>query len=165
MKRRKAITDSICLLMMFFFFYDGIYKIANILPFGIWLYHAPLLSGFSAILKYAVPTLELVLSLMLLTRYKRLSLSGIILANVLFVLWVMAAFLFTNRLFWPFHALWHKPKWLQEIALALFWSWLAFIALALPEDMAAPKSTLSSKLRNTPAKASWRGEGSLLPRK
>jgi hypothetical protein len=155
MRTKKIIVDIICLLLVLNFFYEGIYKIAYFHGYGFWLHHMPFLKGVSVGLNYLVPVGELVLSLLFLAnRYRMVALYMTIIFSLLFILYVMSGFLFTDRLFWPYHALWAHPTWMQKMLIALGWSWLALAAIILTKGNIYFKRFSYKTLRDTPVNAS-----------
>lgn len=154
MKTKKIIVEVICLILLLNFFYEGIYKIAYWQNFGFYIKHAPLLKPVWQIITCTVPIGELALALSFLApnfRVKALYISiGVL---VIFVLWVMASYLFTTRLFWPYHALWEKPTWMQKMLISLGLCWFAFAAVLLSNQKLSFKRYSSNSLRNKPANA------------
>src|SRR5882757_10426313 len=129
MKTKKIIIEIICLVLVLNFFYEGIYKIAYIQNYGFWVTHEPLLRPIGKILTYLIPTGEIALSLLFLVPSCRIFALYITLAGlIIFVLWVMSVYLFTHFLFWPYHALWGRPTWMQKMLISLGLCWLAFMA-------------------------------------
>jgi len=60
---------------------------------------------------------------------KSSALLSIMIMMIAFILYIMSARLFSHLLFWPFHALWQQPNWLQLISQALLISWMCVVAL------------------------------------
>ena len=154
MKTRKIIVEIICFILLMNFFYEGIYKIAYWGSFGHYIKHAPLLEPFWQILVYCVPGGEIILALTFFSsgfRIKALYISIAVL--LMFVFWIMSVYLFTPRLFWPYHALWKNPTWMQKMLISLGLCWLSFTALIiLRKDISY--RVKSTSLRNMPANAS-----------
>lgn len=154
MKTKKVIVEIICLILLMNFFYEGIYKVAYFQNYGFWLTHAPLLSPIGKILNYVVPLGELVLAIMFIVpSYKKIALYGTIVGLFVFALWIMSVYLFTHRLFWPYHALWEKPTWMQKMLISIGFCWMAFTAIVLSNGGSSFKRISSNSLRNTPANA------------
>lgn len=154
MKTGKIIVEIICLVLVFNFFYEGVYKLAYFQSYGFWLFHMPFLKRVSGLLNYLVPFGLVVLSLSLLVqKYRIRALYTIILISIIFILYIVSSYLFTNRLFWPYHALWEKPTWMQKMICSLATIWLAFIAIVLIKGGISFKRFSSNSLRNTPANA------------
>ena len=154
MKTRKIIVEVICVILLLNFFYEGIYKIAYWGNYAFWVKHAPLLKPVGQVLTYAIPVGEIVLALSFLApkfRVRALYLSVGVL--MVFVLWIMSSYLFTTRIFWPYHALWEKPTWMQKMLISLGLCWLSFTAILLSNPKFSFKRYSSSSLRNTPANA------------
>jgi hypothetical protein len=154
MKTRKIIVEIICLILLLNFFYEGIYKIAYWGNYAFWVKHAPLLRPIWQLLTYIIPVGEIALALSFLApkfRIKALYISiGVL---IVFVLWVMSSYLFTSRLFWPYHALWEKPTWMQKMLISLGLSWLALTALILAKGGLPINRFSSNSLRNKPTNA------------
>ncbi|MDO6430715.1 hypothetical protein Q4E93_08955 [Flavitalea sp. BT771] len=154
MKTRKIIVEIVCFILMMNFFYDGIYKVAYWQNFGVWMYYAPLLDPVSGVLKYSIPIGEIILAIsFFLPRFRKWALYVSIGTLLIFVFWIMTVSLFTHRLFWPFHALWAKPNWVEKMLFALAFCWLSFVALILQRPLGSRQSD-SKFLRNMPADAS-----------
>lgn len=147
MKTRKIIVAVICLVLMLNFFFEGIYKIAYWQDFGLYIKNAPLLKPIWQILTYVIPLGEIALALSFLApkfRFKALYISiGVL---IVFVLWVMSSYLFTSRLFWPYHALWQNPTWMQKMLISLGLCWLSFMAVLLSNNNLSFKRYSSNSL-------------------
>lgn len=155
MRTRNVIIEIICLLLVLNFFYEGIYKVAYFQAYGFWLKHAPLLKPVSVFLNYLIPFGEVALSLLLLhPRYRTGALYTVIIVLIIYILYIMSAYLFTNRLFFPYHELWEKPTWMQKMLISLGWGWFAFLAIILQKGGLSFKRFSSSSLRNTSVNAS-----------
>jgi hypothetical protein len=155
MKTKKIIVEIICFALLMNWFYEGIYKIAYFQQFGVYIGNAPLLESFGGFNKYAIPFGEVVLAVMLIIqKYRRVALYCTIGLSIAFILWIMSVYLFTHRLFWPYHALWEKPTWMSRMLVSLGMCWGAFTVILLYRDTAGKKNNFSKSLRNIPANAS-----------
>lgn len=147
-KRYQGVWETILVLLVVYFFYEGIYNLVYFQVYGSWLFHAPLLRPISSILKYAIPITELSLALgLLVPRLTSYALVGAIIVSVVYILWIMSSFLFTSRIFIPFHALWNKPTWMQMMTIALCICWLAFAALMLSRRRAERRVFIQGSLK------------------
>jgi hypothetical protein len=127
MNTKRFITGAIYIVFALGAFYDGAYKVAHWGDYSCWLQNAPLLNPVAGILMYLIPLGEITVSTsILIPSFRLTALLTIIVALLLFVLWIMTVYLFTNRLFWPYHALFDKPTWMQKILISLGLSWAAF---------------------------------------
>lgn len=155
MKTRRIIVEVICFVLLMFWFYEGVYKVAYLDDFGLYMMRAPLLRPLGSILKYVVPFAEIGLTaFFIVPRFRRVALYGTISFSLLYIFWVMGMTFFTHSLFWPYHALWKEPTWLQKILITSGLGWMAFLAVVLPGlDFQKNKMNRSS-LRNKPANAS-----------
>ena len=150
MKTRKIIVEVICFLLMMFWFYEGIYKIANFRRFELWLQNAPFLALAWRILEWGIPIVEITIAVFFLAnKYRSKILYITILANLIFILWAMSFHLFTNRLFWPYHGLGRNPMWRQKMAISIGICWIAFIAIILLKNKRTENIVHSKSLRNT----------------
>jgi hypothetical protein len=141
------------MLLILNFFYEGIYKISYWQSFSLWLHHAPLLKQVWIPLTYLIPIGEIFLSLALLApSYRVKALYFAIAILIIFILWIISAYLFTSRLFWPYHAMWKKPTWMQKMLISLGLCWLAYIAVLLSKNNPT-KENIKSSLRNLTANA------------
>lgn len=152
MKTKKTIVEIICFLLMLHFFYEGIYKITYLSHYSFYITHAPLLSPVGKVLTYIVPIGEIILSVMImLPRFRKAASYMVIVVQFAFVVWVMSVYLFTHYLFWPYHALWNEPTWMQKMIFALALSWLAFTVIILSGNITLIRNKKLNTLRNTPA--------------
>lgn len=155
MKTRKIIVEVICLILLLNFFYEGIYKVAYWSNYAFWMKHAPLLKPVWQILTYAIPVGEIALALAFLApKFRVRALYVSIGVLFVFVLWVMSGYLFTTQLFWPYHALWEKPTWMQKMLLSLGMSWLALTAIVMSSSVSLRKGYNSRPVQNKPVNAS-----------
>lgn len=151
MKIKKGITEIIFYLLMLNFFYEGIYKIAYWQQYGFWMIHEPILKQVGKVLQYIIPVGEILLALAFLTsRFRKAALYTTIIVEVIFIFWVVSVYLFTHYLFWPYHAIWSKPTWMQKMAFALGLSWLSFIAIILTSGKSRPKKDILTGMINKP---------------
>ena len=155
MKTRKIIVEVICFVLLMFWFYEGIYKVAYWGSFSFYVKHAPIVKPVWQILAFGMPIGEIALAIMLFIpklRTKALYIS--IGALMLFVFWIMSVYLFTHWLFWPYHALWEKPTWMQKMLISMGLAWAALVAVILSSSKFKLKQIESNVLRNKPANAS-----------
>jgi uncharacterized membrane protein YphA (DoxX/SURF4 family) len=130
MNANKIIPELIILMLVFYFFYEGIYKIAYWSSYSNWLHHAPLIKPFWIPLTYLIPIGEIGLSIaLILPRHKIIALYMAISILLIFILWVAGAHVFSKQLFWPFHGFWKNPTWMENILISLTLSWLSFSAI------------------------------------
>ena len=154
MKTRKIIVEIICLILLLNFFYEGMYKLVYIHNYGQWLKYAPFLESVSTLFTYTIPIGEILLSILFIySRYRIIALNICLTIEILFVLWIMSVYLFSHSLFWPYHALWEKPTWMQKMLISIGLCWLAFIAIILSNPRFSFKRYSSNSLRNTPVNA------------
>jgi hypothetical protein len=151
MKTRRIIVEVICFVLLMNWFYEGIYKVAYWGSFSFYIKHAPLLKPVWQVLAYVIPVGEIGLALLFLFPKKRmialyLSIGGFL----VFVFWIMSTYLFTSRLFWPYHALWQNPTWMQKMLISLGLGWMAFIVIVLSTPGMLEKLSSSKVIRHTP---------------
>jgi|GEM_PF-1061013 len=152
MKARKVIVEVICFVLMMFWFYEGIYKIAYFKQFGVYITHAPLIHPVGEILKYLIPFGEVGLALSLMVSgTKKASLYSTIGLLILFIVWIMSVYLFAHHSFWPYHAMWINPTWMQKMLISLGLCWMAFSAIVLLNKGVYVAKINSNSLRNNPA--------------
>lgn len=130
MKTKKTIVETICFLLVLNFFYEGVYKVAYLNNYAFWVTHEPLIKPIGVVLKYLIPIFEITISILLLISSKRkIALWTIIVSQIVFIGWIVSVYLFTHNLFWPYHALWDKPTWMQKMCYGLLLCWLSFTAI------------------------------------
>jgi len=155
MKTRKITVEIICFMLLMNWFYEGVYKVAYWSSFSIYLKHAPLLKPVWQVLAYGIPVGEIALALMFLFQRQRTwALYISIGALMVFVLWVMCVYLFTGYLFWPYHALWAKPTWVQKMLMSIAMCWLAFMSIVLSNSKMSFKKFGLIVPQNAPANIS-----------
>jgi hypothetical protein len=154
MKTRKIIVEVICFILLMNWFYEGIYKLAYWPNFSFYIKHAPLLKSVGQILAYAIPIGEIGLALMFLFSRQRVRALYLSIGTlIVFVLWVMSSCLFTRRIFWPYHALWAEPTWMQKMLISLGLCWMAFMSIILSSSKFSFKRFGTNSLRNAPVNA------------
>ena len=130
MSVKRWLYECIYFVLILNFFYEGIQKLAYLDVYSFWVSHAPVIRKFGTVLQYAVPFVEIAIAvLLIIPRYRSIALVTIIAVETGFILWVMSVYLFTGYLFWPYHALWNNPTWMQKMAYGLMLAWLAFAAI------------------------------------
>jgi hypothetical protein len=141
MKIRKVILELIILTLLFYFFYEGIYKIAYWSNYAIWLHRAPLIKPFWIPLTYLIPIGEIGLSIaLILPQHKIMALHITISMLLFFILWVAGAHVFSTQLFWPFHGFSKNPTWMENILISLGLCWMSFYALVVSKGGFSLKS-------------------------
>ena len=139
-------VEVICFVLLMFWFYEGIYKVANWAGFSFYMKHAPLLRTAWQVPAYAIPIGEISLAVLLLVpKYRSIALYTTIGALLLFVFWIMSVYLFTGYLFWPYHALWDNPTWMQKILSSLVMCWLSYIAVVIYQPIFRIRDISSSE--------------------
>jgi len=148
MMKKHVLIEILCFLLMANFFYEGVYKIAYFGNWEFWITGEPIMKPIAVMLKYAIPAIEIILSLLLFSpSYRAFAVYGIICLQFIFIFWVMSVYFFTHYLFWPYHALWDKPTWMQKLIYALFLSWLAYAVIIISRKVNS-KNGENKKLRN-----------------
>jgi len=137
---KKIISEVICLLVLLYFFQDGIYKLSHLKSYQIWFSHAPYFKNFSPRIGYCIPIAETICATGILFKKSRAICLCLILAGlVIAILQIMAACFFTTFLFFPFHFLWFKPGWLQVLIVDLGIAWLIFMVLVSSKHITSKK--------------------------
>lgn len=143
MNTKNIIFEGICFLLALNFFYDGVYKFAYIESYSLWLGSALFLAQFKQLLIYTIPLFEVALSLCLIFSRRRTTWLYVSMgAYILFIGYTILIFQIRNLIFYPFHALWGKPTWIQVISMALFLSWLSFIDILYFESKKSTQKIL-----------------------
>jgi uncharacterized membrane protein YphA (DoxX/SURF4 family) len=132
MLRKTWLYDLICFVLVLNYFYEGVQKLAYLDVYGFWITHAPVIRKFGSILKYAIPISEIVIAvLLLMPKFRKAAFIASIFMQIGFILWVMSVYLFTGYLFWPYHALWDNPTWMQKMVYGLMLAWMALTGILL----------------------------------
>lgn len=151
MKSRKFFLELIVLILVLYFFYEGIYKIAYWSNYSVWLHHAPLIKPFWVPLTYLIPIGEITLAGALLApRFRINTLYWIIALLIPYILWLGAIHVFSAQLFWPYHSLFKSPTWKEKVLTALGLAWISLIALILSsEQWPFKKGTLNQLVQES----------------
>jgi hypothetical protein len=132
MKTKQIVLELIILVLVLNFFYEAVYKIAYLTNYSFWLHQAPFLKPIWAPLTYIIPLGEIGLASGLLAkRYRIAALYSVIIVSIVFIAWTACAHAFTNRIFYPYHALWKNPSWMAKMLISLVLSWLALLGIIL----------------------------------
>jgi len=158
MKTKKIVVEVICFVLLMFWFYEGIYKVAYFHQFGLYIMHAPVVERVGFVLKYVIPLGEMGMAvLFFFVRYRRLALYSSIVVLIVFVLWIISFRYFTNKFIWPYYVLWrYPPPWMQKLLISIGLCWISFLAILLSAPKKAINSPQTNSLRNKPANASSR---------
>ena len=73
-KHSNLITEIISMLFLLLFVYAAVSKLLDYQKFKIQLVQSPLLATYASILVWFIPTLELIIAMILLSKYKSLGL-------------------------------------------------------------------------------------------
>jgi hypothetical protein len=155
MKMRKIFLDMVCFILLIHFFYEGIYKVAYLQDFGIYISHQEIIWPVGAVLKYLIPFGEIGLALLFLVRgYVKVALYTSMIMLMLFVFWIMAVFLFKTTFFWPYQIWWKGMTWMPKMIFSLSLCWMAFMAIIFSKPAEINTKLNTNSLRNRPANAS-----------
>jgi hypothetical protein len=153
MRYQKTIQASICFILTINFFYDGMYYLVNHHVYQLWLGNLPYLKGPNKVLSILIPLCEIFAALSLfVSKWRRGTLISIIVALMVFELYLMLTLTFNSRLYLPLHAFWGHTVWLYKMIYSIALAWLALLAVKLmPKGYNTKnKSDENSKhLRNT----------------
>jgi hypothetical protein len=152
MKSKKIIVDVLSLLLMTYYFYDGLVKVIDFARYSNWLFYAPYLESISKLLKYFIPGIEILLALSFMFVSLRIwSFYVSIILQFVFLGYIIIWGLNSHQLFWTFHAFWtteHVP-WLHKMFFSVAFSWVSFFGIIVTKSI--PLSKKSKILRNTSA--------------
>jgi hypothetical protein len=128
--------EGICFLLAVNFFYEGIFKFVHLQSYNNWLAFVPILRDFRIIFTYLIPSVEIILSLLLiLSKNRVLWLYVSIGAFVIYIAFITLIFQIWILILHPHHAFWGPSSWIQKMILALCLSGLAFSASVYYESM------------------------------
>lgn len=143
---KKWLTDIICLYLILNFFYEGIYQLAFFQQYSFWINHAPVIKKSGSFLQYLIPTLLFYTSFCLIAqKYRSTGFVLVILAELVFTLWIIYVYKYTGYLFWPFNAFWNNPTWIEKMIYGLFMAWLAIAGAVLHQPSEAKKRKISAE--------------------
>jgi uncharacterized membrane protein len=136
LKKRRIIAESLVLVIVLYFFQDGLYKIWNWQAYGNWLRNAPYLHSLAGICKYLATVAELEISFGLLFGViRRAVLYGALISLVATMILVLTSCILSKHLIFPFHPLWKHATWFDILLIDLLLCWIIAAALFLERDM------------------------------
>ena len=124
MKSNIAI-ESIYLFLILFLFYEGMYLLTRIREFDLWLRNFPGIIKMHRLVRYVVPSGEIITAFLLIWPVTRFM--GLILGfagSISFILYIIGVLLFTDSFVLPFHPYWPYMKWFDRLLIVLTTSWI-----------------------------------------
>jgi len=151
MKSKNVVINMICLIFMFHFFSESVYKLSDIEWFRIWLRSMPYLRPMAQFLRYGIPIWELCVAILLVIPPIRLIAFYITFWSlVLYLIYLMWIFLVGVVFILPYHIYWSKPSWLQVIFFNILLAAISFGVIVIMEKKSSTKK-IPKILRNQPA--------------
>lgn len=130
MKIAKAFQTFTCLLLLFNFFYDGIYKFNDMPWFKLWLTSLPHINKYIPFFSHAIPISEMALCTLLAIPMIRLQALYIsfwyLLIYQAYLVW---AFSWNIVLIPPYHIYWLHPTWFQVVIYNIILISISFFAI------------------------------------
>ena len=87
-KHSNLITEIISMLFLLLFVYAAVSKLLDYQKFKIQLVQSPLLATYASILVWFIPTLELIIAMILLSKYKSLGLKLCLGLMIVFTIYI-----------------------------------------------------------------------------
>ena len=130
--RKAIITDIIAALFILLFVYAAISKLIDYQKFRVQLGQSPLLTAFAGWVAWVIPSMEILISLLLITaRFRLIGLYASFTLMVMFSAYIVAITKFSEFIPCSCGGVLYKMNWSQHLAFDIVFVVLAVIALVL----------------------------------
>jgi hypothetical protein len=134
-RNKGTLLNIICLVFVFIFFYQGIYKLSDINGFKLWLKFAPFIHRYKNMISYMayiIPIAQIIISMLLLIpKYRATSLYITFIALLLYIVYYFIADHFHYMVLDPYYRPWPSFSWIEAMIVAVLFVWLAFSGILL----------------------------------
>ena len=133
--KRKIVIEIICCLFILLFTYAAISKVLDLQKFQIQLSQSPLLTAFAGRLVWAVPSVEIIISLMLaFPRFRSMALYACFSLMVMFTVYIVTILNFSAYIPCSCGGILEKLSWRQHLTFNVGFVLLALIGIILFEN-------------------------------
>lgn len=130
--RNKIILESICFLFILLFLYAAITKVLDYDMFISQIGRSPLLSKFAHWIAWMIPTIEVILSILLMVpRYRLFALFGSFTLMVIFTFYIIAILNFSKDIPCSCGGILEKLGWTEHIVFNIVFSILGALGILL----------------------------------
>lgn len=154
MNLKVIARETILLILLFYLFFEGVYKVANWHSYSIWIHHAPLIDRVPGS-SYIIAIGEILLSLVFLVpSWQDRGLYIVTILSIAYILWVIIWHFFTSDFMLPYEQPWKRTTWFHRTMISSILSWIAFFGILLSKSRPKPNYTnRQNVLRNMAANA------------
>jgi hypothetical protein len=134
--KKNTIVEIITILFILLFTYAAISKLIDYQKFRIQIGQSPLLTAFAGWVAWIIPTVELLISAMLLTRrFRTTGLFASFSLMVMFTAYIIAILKFSDFIPCSCGGILQKMGWGQHLIFNIFFILLALTAISLDEPL------------------------------
>jgi len=129
-KHSNLITEIISMLFLLLFVYAAVSKLLDYQKFKIQLVQSPLLATYASILVWFIPTLELIIAMILLSKYKSLRLKLCLGLMIVFTIYIWYTLNYSDYIPCSCGGIISDLNWTEHLIFNLFWIVFAIIAIS-----------------------------------
>ena len=129
-KHSNLITKIISMLFLLLFVYAAVSKLLDYQKFKIQLVQSPLLATYASILVWFIPTLELIIAMILLSKYKSLGLKLCLGLMIVFTIYIWYTLNYSDYIPCSCGGIISDLNWTEHLIFNLFWIVFAIIAIS-----------------------------------
>ncbi|HCV82486.1 MAG: hypothetical protein CMP12_01575 [Zunongwangia sp.] len=129
-KHSNLITEIISMLFLLLFVYAAVSKLLDYQKFKIQLVQSPLLATYASILVWFIPTLELIIAMILLSKYKSLGLKLCLGLMIVFTIYIWYTLNYSDYIPCSCGGIISDLNWTEHLIFNLFWIVFAIIAIS-----------------------------------
>lgn len=131
-KIRNIVVEVICLLYILLFVYAGISKILDFENFQVQLGQSPLLSAFAGVVSWAVPVIEVLIAVTLMTtKYRLMGLISAFCLMIMFTVYIFIILNFSSFIPCSCGGILEKLGWTEHLIFNIVFIILSFIGILL----------------------------------
>ena len=129
-KHSNLITEIISMLFLLLFVYAAVSKLLDYQKFKIQLVQSPLLATYASILVWFIPTLELIIAMILLSKYKSLGLKLCLGLMIVFTIYIWYTLNYSDYIPCSCGGIISDLNWTEHLIFNLFWIVFAIITIS-----------------------------------
>ena len=129
-KHSNLITEIISMLFLLLFVYAAVSKLLDYQKFKIQLVQSPLLATYASILVWFIPTLELIIAMILLSKHKSLGLKLCLGLMIVFTIYIWYTLNYSDYIPCSCGGIISDLNWTEHLIFNLFWIVFAIIAIS-----------------------------------
>jgi len=132
MKIKGIVITFIISLFASLEFYQGIYKLAGLDNYNIWLHYAPIVLKHPGIITYIIPLFQFVITvLIIIPNYRYVAFHVIFISQFIYSLYIWYGMSTFTLVLYPYHSFWNKQSWADKLIEVVVLAWIAIIGIII----------------------------------